>query len=46
MEKSLEVVAVVLVQCNLVDNYYHRKPYILLHPINLMVICWTLNQTI
>ena len=37
---SLEVVCIVLVQCNLVDNEYQQKSevYIYLHPINLMII--------
>ena len=34
---SLEVVEIVLVQCNLVDNQY-LKYYTLLCPINLMLI--------
>ena len=34
---SLEVVEVVLVQCNLVDNQYQRKSEVL-HIINLMLI--------
>ena len=38
---SLEVVEVVLVQCNLVDNQYNKslKYYTFLCPINLMLIC-------
>ena len=35
---------VVLVQCNLAENQYQQKSevlynYILLHPVNLMLIC-------
>ena len=38
--KTLEVVEVILVQCNVVDNQYqHLKYYTLLHPMNLMLIC-------
>ena len=38
---SLEVVEVVLVQCNLVDNQHQQnlRYYILLCQTNLMVIC-------
>ena len=38
---SLEVVEVVLVQCNLVDSQYNQslKYYTLLGPINLMLLC-------
>ena len=40
---SLEVVKVVLVQCNLVDNQYQQKSKVLyksiIHQINLMLIC-------
>ena len=32
---SLEVVEVVLVQCNLVDNQYQQKSVTFLHPINV-----------
>ena len=43
--QSLEVVEVVLVQCNLVDNQYQRKSEVLtfLFQINLMLICQILN---
>ena len=42
--RSLEVDKVVLVQCNLAENQYQQKSevlynYILLHPVNLMLIC-------
>ena len=48
---SPEVVEVVLVQFNLVDNQLINTNKtlgycILLHPINLMIICQTLNQVI
>ena len=48
---SLEVVEVVLVQCNLVDNQIininkRLKYYTLLLQINLMLICKMLNQVI
>ena len=38
---SLEVIEVVLVQCNLVNNQYQQKSgiFVLLRPINLMLIC-------
>ena len=38
---SLEVVEIVLVQCNLLDNQYQQSLwyYILLRPINLILIC-------
>ena len=36
---SLEVVEVVLVQCNLKDNNKSLKYYTLLRPINLTLIC-------
>ena len=39
--RILEVVEIVLVQCNLVDNQYQQKWtfYTLFHLINLMLIC-------
>ena len=46
---KLEVIEVVLVQLNLVYNQYQQKSlryYTLLHPINIMVICYILNQAI
>ena len=36
---SLEVVEVVLIQSNLEDNQYQQKSEVLLHLINLMLIC-------
>ena len=43
MEKmSLEVVELVVVECNLVDNQFQQKfevLYMLLFPVTLMVIC-------
>ena len=38
---SLDVIQVVLVQCNVVDNQYQQKSevFTLLRPINLMLIC-------
>ena len=43
---SLEVLEVVLVQCNLVDNQYQQKSedYTRLLLIRLILICSTLNQ--
>ena len=45
---SFEVVELVLVQCNLAGNQYQQnsEPHILSFPINLMLICLTLNQAI
>ena len=38
---SLDVIQVVLVQCNVVDNQYQQKSevFTLLRPINLMLVC-------
>ena len=40
--QSLEVVEVVLVQCNLVNNQCQQNSVVLntFMPINLMLICW------
>ena len=43
---SLQVVELVLVQCNLVDHQYQQKYEKLLRLKNLTLICQMLNQAI